>query len=380
MKKNIKSIFLITLLVLLLVGITSVNATDDASFDSISDTNTQIEATPTSEVQNNVISDNKEIKKATTNVAKKDENNINYYVSDTNGSDDNSGTTDSPFKTIQTALDKTTSDNIYNIYLLEGTYQGLKNTNLTINGNHNINIIGSGINKTVIDGQANYTYHITKEGDYYWESSKFWEPYDNGTGNWIMNITTGNGNIKIINMTIENSWATGINGGDSIDKYPWATIDNYGNLEVNQVYFLNNHGGVGSAIRNNNQAILLVTDSIFEGNRKSISTGNDGIIYNNGTAIIMDSLFNHNYARWGTILNDKNLTVINTTLQNNIGYDGRSGYKYGTGIAVDSGEADYFVQYDNENIITIIQNCKFTNNEQTDICQAKKWILNSRWM
>ena len=60
MKKNIKTIFLLTLLVLLLAGITSVNATDDITNDTISDTNTQIESTPTSEVQNNVISDNKE--------------------------------------------------------------------------------------------------------------------------------------------------------------------------------------------------------------------------------------------------------------------------------------------------------------------------------
>ena len=361
MKKNIKTIFLLTLLVLLLAGITSVNATDDISNDTICDTSTQIEATPTSEVQNNVISDNKEIKKTTTNIVKEDGNNIDYYVSDIDGQDTNTGTQESPFKTIQTAIDKTTADKTYNIYIAEGTYKGLGNTNLTVNGNYNINFIGSHLNNTIIDGEAKYD--IDTE-EYHWDSSDIWSFYVNSSGNYFMTINQGAGQIQLTNFTIYNMYSP---GGASIDAYRHATVDNYANLEVNNMNFIQNHAGVGSAVRNNNGATLLVNNSYFENNRKSSSTGNDGIIYNNGTATILNSLFDHNYARWSTILNDNNLTVINTTLSNNIGYDGKSEYKYGAGIGFNTGYADfyapgYFLTYNK------IINCTFFNNDQTDIC------------
>ena len=59
---------------------------------------------------------------------------------------------------------------------------------------------------------------------------------------------------------------------------------------------------VGAGIRNNHEATLYVNNSLFEGNRKSSSTGNEGAgIYNNGTATIINSTFQNNYARWGTI-------------------------------------------------------------------------------
>ena len=368
MKKNMKYfIVLITLLFLTIsVASASDNTTTHTNTDTLEQTTHTVEKVATStEAKKIEKQDNNHNKSIKTDAQTKD-----YYVSDTSGSDTNTGTQNSPFKTIQTAIDKTGNDATYNIHILEGTYKGQKNTNLTVNGNNKITFIGANINKTVIDGEANYTLHVTQEGDFYWESSKFWEPYDNGTGNWIMNITQGTGNIKITNITIQNSWATGINGGDRIDKYPYATIDNYGNLEIDQVSFLNNHGGVGSAIRNNNEATLLVTNSKFKGNRKSMSTGNEGIIYNNGTTTIKDSLFEHNYVRWGSVLNDKKLTVLNTTFKENIGYDGRSGYKMGTGIAADSGGADYFNVYNSTNVITTIENCEFINNEQCDIFQG----------
>jgi len=369
MNWNIKRMFFVTTLILLLVSISAISAAD-----ATNDTSSTIQQDVVKEVNVEKVSDNIITDISTKNI-KKDEQTTDLYVSDSSGSDDNSGTQTSPYKTIQKALDTTNADSTFNIYIAEGTYKGLGNTNLTVNGNYNINIIGDGIDKTIIDGEVNYTYHVTKEGDYFWDSSKIWEPYDNGTGNWIMNITQGTGYIKIVNMTIENSWVSGINGGDSIDKYPCTTIDNYGTLEVNNSYFYKNHGGVGSAIRNNNNAFLIVNNSEFEGNRKSKSTGNMGIIYNNGTALIQNSIFNNNYARWGTILNDKNLTVINTTLKNNIGYDGNSGYKMGSGIAIDSGSADFYNEYTNDNITTVIYNCTFINNDQLDVYQGRSGFL-----
>ena len=299
----------------------------------------------------------------TTNSIKKEDTIINYYVSQM-GSDNNTGTMTNPFKTIAKAINQTTPDKTYNIYILNGTYKGVGNTNLTVPGNHKINFIGEGINNTILDGEVNYTVG----GATVWGDSKVWNPYDNGTGNWFMNITKGNGLITITNFTMQHAWVYGVDGGDSISKYPTAPVDNYGNLEVNNMYFYYNCAGVGAGIRNNNGSTLLVNNSLFEKNRKSESTGNFGAgIYNNGTAVIVNSIFRNNFARWGTITNDRIMNITNCTLQNNSAYGGGSTFKYGSGIAVNSGAADFFNPYGLSGLQTNIRDCTFIGNRQTDI-------------
>ena len=133
-------------------------------------------------------------------------------------------------------------------------------------------------------------------------------------------------------------------GASNINLYNTSTVDNYGNLEVDNVSFINNCGGVGAGIRNNNGSTLVVNNSLFDGNRKSSTTGNYGAgIYNNGTATVINSTFQNNYARWGTVTSDKHLTIINSTFKNNIGYDGGSTYKFGSGIAINTGSADFLM-------------------------------------
>ncbi|WP_303236000.1 beta strand repeat-containing protein, partial [Methanosphaera cuniculi] len=303
---------------------------------------------------------------------KKDEVVNNYYVSDLTGSDSNSGTQTSPFKTIQKAISTVnTNKQNANIYL-NGQFKGLGNTNLTVPGDLYINFIGVG--NSSIDGEVNYTIKtVLDEGEYYWGSTPIWYPYNNDTGNWAMNITKGKGLITINNLTIKNCWSP---GNSSISAYPTATVDNYGNLAVNNVSFIFNHAGVGAGIRNNNGSNLNVTDSLFEENRKSSSTGNYGVgIYNNGTAIIINSTFQKNYARWGTITNDKNLTIINSTIRDNIGYDGGSTYKTGSGITINTASTDFYSNSTVENIITVVDGCTFRNNDQLDI-SADKGNLN----
>ncbi|WP_303235216.1 Ig-like domain-containing protein [Methanosphaera cuniculi] len=305
----------------------------------------------------------------TTKAVKKEETINNYYVSAENGLDTNTGAVDSPFKTIQKAI--TTAQNnkqTANIYL-DGNFKGIGNTNLTVPGDLRINFIGVG--NSSIDGEVNYTYNT--DNGYYFGSSKIWEPFRNGTGNWAMNITKGEGLITITNFTIKNCWNP---GGSSISAYKTATVDNYGNLEVNNVSFIFNHGGVGASIRNNDGATLKVVDSLFEGNRKSESTGNYGPgIYNNATAVIINSTFQNNYARWGTVTNDKNMTIINSTIRDNIGYDGGSTFKTGNGITINTGGTDYFNQGEIGGIVTIIDGCIFINNDQLDI-SADEGLLN----
>ena len=186
MNKNIKRMFFVTTLILLLVSISAINAADASN-----DTNNVAQQDVVKEVNVEKVSDNT-ITDTTTKNIKKEEQATDLYVSDTGGSDDNSGTNTSPYKTIQKALDTTTADSTFNIHIAEGTYKGLGNTNLTVNGNYNINIIGEG--NAVIDGEAKYD--IKQEllpGEYFWDSSSEWYPYANASGNYAMNITTGTG-------------------------------------------------------------------------------------------------------------------------------------------------------------------------------------------
>ena len=286
---------------------------------------------------------------------------VNYYVSST-GSDSNNGTQESPFKTIAYAISKTTNDKIYNIYLT-GTFKGVGNTNLTVPGDYKINFIGQ---NATIDGEANYTIKETLDtGEYYWGSSTIWYPYLNASGNWAMNITKGNGHITISNLTIQNCWSA---GGSDISLYKTATIDNYGNLEVDNVNFIKNCAGVGAGIRNNANATVIVRNSMFDGNRKASSTGNYGAgLYNNGTATIINSTFQNNLARWGTVTSDKNLTIINSTIRDNIGYDGGSTYKTGSGITINTGSTNFYAIGSIGGISTVIDGCTFINNDQLDV-------------
>ncbi|MBO7718972.1 MAG: hypothetical protein J6S29_02345, partial [Methanosphaera sp.] len=76
---------------------------------------------------------------------------------------------------------------------LEGTYKGEGNTNLTVNGQYFINFIGEGVDKTIIDGEADY---VINTEPFHWGSSDIWSFWV-GNGNWVMNITEGSGLITI---------------------------------------------------------------------------------------------------------------------------------------------------------------------------------------
>ncbi|WP_323736061.1 hypothetical protein PXD04_09275 [Methanosphaera sp. ISO3-F5] len=368
MNKKIKYVFLFTSLLILLLGIASISAVDidnttitTKHADTVKNTN-EINLQTTNKIQENAVN-----KKTNDNI--KEAGNIDYYVSTTDGKDDNDGSHDAPFKTIQTAINKTDSENTYNIHLAEGTYKGEGNTNLTIPGDNHINIIGAGINKTIFDGEAKYD--IQRSG-FYWGSSDTWFYYVNGTGNWIMNITEGTGSISIENFTIQHSWSNGTRGGSAIGLYPETTVDNHGTLTAKNIYFHDNYSGLGAGIRNNPTGTLYVDNCVFENQTKSVSTGNFGsAIYNNGTAYVNNILVLHNYARWGSVTNDKTLYITNSTIKDGIGYDGTSGQKNGPGIYVNTGNADFFASYESEGLVTVVENCVFENNQQCDINTGK---------
>ena len=396
MDKNVKKMFLLTTIVLLLLGIGAVSAANDTSdntqttvsndLTTIDSCSSQI-ATVASDnkvvnTKNDVVSNDKiSVKKDKTNTTSniktttkssdktgktlKKEDEINYYVSDSKGSDTNDGSKDNPFKTIGHAVNLTTASSIYNIHITEGTYKGIGNTNLTVPGSNKINFIGAGVNKTIFDGEAKYD--IQKNG-FYWGSSEIWYNYVNASGNWFMNITPGAGKITFTNFTMQNGW---VKGGSNIAAYKIAPVDNYATLTIDNVYFYKNHCGAGT-VRNRETGNLTVNNSIFDFNLKSDSTGNFGAgIYNNGTTLVVNSIFVGNYARWGTLTNDRIMKVNNCTIRDNKGYDGTSTYKYGSGIATNTGSADYYNEYGVNGLETEVTNCTFINNDQTDIWQGQ---------
>lgn len=366
MNKNVKRMFLFTTLMVLLLSIAAVSAED------MSNDNTVNEVSSSIQVEDNQIDDvsideykNMETKK---NIKQAPETSVDYYVSDTNGNDENDGSQASPFKTINTAISKTDSENVYNIHILEGTYKGEGNTNLTVNGQYFINLIGEGVDKTIIDGQAEY---IINTEPYHWGSSDIWSFWV-GHGNRIMNITEGSGLISIRDFKVQNAWSNDTGGGDSIEKCIDATISNHGTLNASNIYFYNNHAGLGAGIRNQPTGLLYVENCTFENQTKSVSTGNLGsAIYNNGTAYVNNSYVLNNYARWGAVTNDKILYISNSKFEGGIGYDGASTYKNGPTIYVNTGTADMYHVYESQGLITRVENCTFINNQQCDINVGK---------
>ncbi|BBL62254.1 beta strand repeat-containing protein [Methanobrevibacter arboriphilus] len=78
---------------------------------------------------------------------------VTYYVSNSGNDDTGNGSQDNPFKTIKKAIDQGFAVSIYpTIMIMEGTYKGVGNTNLSFSDLGILNIIGV-YNKTIIDGE-----------------------------------------------------------------------------------------------------------------------------------------------------------------------------------------------------------------------------------
>lgn len=225
------------------------------------------------------------------------------YVNSTVGSDDNPGTSDLPYLTINKGISSVAENGTVN--LADGIYSGEGNTNLTIS--KNMNIVGQSQQNTII----------------------------NGTGtNWIFNVSSGV-NLTIANLTLTN--ATAGTGG---------AIYNNGNLTVTNCTFMNNTGDCGGAIYN--IGTLTVNDSTFTCN----TANNGGVVYNayNGSVNLSDSTFTGNIVNYngGAIYNGGIIDSLSGSnfANNTANYYGGAIYNYGT--------------------ITNINNCNFLNNTACD--------------
>ena len=203
------------------------------------------------------------------------------YVNGSSGNDDWNGESPTyqsgiigPKYSIKNATGTVNTNGQINI--ANGQYQGIDNTQITIDKNMTIN--GESQQNTII----------------------------NGTGtNWIFNINTGI-YVTINNLTLTN--ATTYYGG---------AIYNGGTLTVTDSNFTSNTATYGGAIYNG--GTLTVTDSTFTSN--TANYGNGGAIYNGGTLTVTDSNLTSNtatYGNGGAIDNSGGtLTVNNSTFTTN---------------------------------------------------------------
>lgn len=206
---------------------------------------------------------------ATVNVALNPlKDNVTVYVSDKLGDDTTGdGSLEKPFKTINAALNSGYKQSkIITVRVLEGNYSGEGNINLTIFDSLDISIVGDGINKTVITGNA---------------TKSTW---------FVKLLNAGEGLLKLSNMTLSE---INYNYKAQNTQVSAIVVEKDTNLVVDSVEFRKNAGNNGGVI--NNAGELNVINSIFFNNGDSNYAGS---IYNTGMTTIINSKFIANHAKF----------------------------------------------------------------------------------
>ncbi len=276
------------------------------------------------------------------------------YVNGSNGSDDNDGLS---WETAKLSIKNATGTVNINgtVYIANGTYTGIKNTNILID--KNMAIVGQNQTGTIIDAQNS--------------GRIFYTPYGAGVNITLSNLTLRNGNsggsgsailddnglgvysyLNITNCTFENNHASGWGGaiyGFNVvlnivnSSFTGNTAEGHGgaisfsgesaaNMNVTGSTFTNNNAdGNGGAIYNG--ADLTIKDSNFTGNTApstSMYKGNGGAIDNSGNLAVIDSAFTGNTARWtgGAIESSGALTVTGSTFTDNSASHGGAIHNY----------------------------------------------------
>ncbi|WP_407414587.1 hypothetical protein [Methanobrevibacter sp.] len=203
-----------------------------------------------------------------------------YYVSP-EGSDDNNGTLDSPYKTIEKAVEKTTADKVTNIHLSEGIFQGNGNVNLSLT--NNINLIGVSPEKTILDGS---------------------------NANWLANMD--NGILTIQDLTITNFFLN-INKTDTYE----GIITSNSDVTIDNVIISNNV--IRTELGAEEEKSTIYTGVLFSTGKIYINnvTGFDNRIDNTAGTTLADL---RKLADWGCVIGSFNSTIIaNSKFYNNQG-------------------------------------------------------------
>ena len=346
-------------------GVNSVNGFINGTFSKLFD-NGKYTVTVSGPLNDNAV-----VKTATVNV-KIDRDYVDYYVSP-NGDDNNTGSKDNPFKTINKAITEAFAKNIYvNIHLLEGTYVGAGNLNLTFNNLGYLNIIGVD-GKTIING-----------------SNK----------DWAFNFGSTL-NVNIINITFANLYQNNYVGLIKASGNDYAVnIDNCVFEKCNTKYIIYiTNGEINNVIMRENiitgcviSGGTSITNLLFENNSGSayftnikkgvynstfinnkINQGNDyGLFYiSSKNFVSSNNIFENNTikALYISAYGDINFTSINDTFKNNVAKNGGAVSGGGTFInakfinntATQKGGAIY-----HDAMVLVLKDCIFENNKADD--------------
>ncbi len=385
--KKIVSIFI--LMSILFVSISAISA-EDTNETMLLDTN----------INNEILTDS--------------DTTIDYYVSN-DGSDDNDGSSNSPYKTIEKAVEKSDSNKTTNIHLSDGIYQQEGNVNLTIK--NNVNLIGSSAEKTILTG-SNTNWLINMENGTLTLKdltiTNFFKSINqSGTKSGII---TSNANVDLTNVIISNNIiqtslgkdeekstiytgvifstgkinldnVTGFNNkinntlGNSLVELrklaDWGcVIGSFNATRITNSNFYNNSGSRSSVVYAHTLTTLNVLNSKFENNTASYC-GGVFLTYLNTNTHISNSIFkNNNGTNAGGIIYQQrysNLYVDNCTFENNYANTGGSLYAhhYSNLTAINSsfttGRARTGAAIIGADFVYLtINNCKFENNTASE--------------
>lgn len=255
----------------------------------------------------------------------------NIYVNDSSGSDSNNGTSwEYAKKSISNAVGTVNVNGT--IYIANGHYSGVNNTNIIID--KDMAIMGENKGETVIDGGFNSQILI------------------------INHV-----NITIYNLTLINGKSNESRGG---------AIFNDGNLSIDKCNFINNTAHLsGGAIFNND--ICTVNDSTFTNNYAISDCGS--AIFNNGTCTVNDCIFscNNAFLSGGAITNHfANCKVSESIFTDNQASYGGAIYNYYSDFTLNTSifknnkaEIDGGA-FGNRWGDSIITGCNFENNTATN--------------
>ena len=350
MTKNVKSIFFVLTLVMLLVTVGAVSAADNANSTTAIDTSVNDVATVSDAASDTVAAEpvtttsNDNVDTSTTKeVAVQSSNTHIKEVENTITNEKNIKEITKQYNndTLKTASSKTYTvndfDTLHNA-LTSNTYTTLTlniKSDITLEGDNQLNsaiktLIINGNGKT-IDGGHNYLFLKINSGSTVTiENLKITNCYncytdDDGYGGAINNY----GTLTITNTTLNNNQAY-LSGGAIRNKGALTitnttlnnnqanhagAIDNGGTLTITNTTLNNNNGKDGSAGAINNYGNLTITNTTLNNNTAGTY---GGAICNSFTLTITNTTLNNNNATWGgAIDNGGTLTITNTTLNNN---------------------------------------------------------------
>ncbi|WP_298502060.1 hypothetical protein [uncultured Methanobrevibacter sp.] len=271
-----------------------------------------------------------------------------------NGLDANNGTLDSPFATIQHAID-VGFENSFTvvIHLLKGTYTKEGNVQLTIANQGNLQILGEKYNETIIDGEGTSWFLAVSTTNVNVTNVSF----VNGYGN-RKDLISGKNKLFLDNCIIDN------NDLSNTGRY-YILV----NTLFDRLVYTNNGGRISVPGK------ITITGSYFANNVYKNSQSN-GIINTAGATFIDCKFINNTNAQNGGAITGY-FTSINNYYENNSPIEGGAGgavYLTGDSTFINDtfvnnhaeqgGAFSVFIDYDSlsRSPKLTFDNCKFINN------------------